>query len=56
LQASSDDIWGEHEVDYILICKPEKMVRLNPNLNEVEEVRAFAPEELRAWAEGADAR
>jgi isopentenyldiphosphate isomerase len=55
-QAAYDDVWGEHEVDYILICRPKNMVRLNVNPNEVAEVRAFAPEELREWAESADSR
>ena len=55
-QAAYDEVWGEHEVDYILICRPKRMVRLNVNANEVAEVRAFAADELRAWVEGADAR
>ena len=49
-------MWGEHEVDYILVCTPKRMPRMNVNANEVAEVRAFGPAELRAWVEGADAR
>ena len=31
---ASDEIWGEHEIDYILIL--QKDVNLNPDLNEVK--------------------
>jgi isopentenyl-diphosphate delta-isomerase len=55
-QAASDGLWGEHEVDYILICRPGKRVRMRANPNEVSEIRAFGREELRAWAESADER
>lgn len=34
---TGDGIWGEHEIDYILFL--QKDVDLNPNLNEVSEVR-----------------
>jgi len=55
-KARSDEVWGEHEIDYILICRPpaDPVVRANPN--EVAETRFFTPEELRAWVEGADDR
>lgn len=41
--------WGEHEIDWILMCKPAKMPRMNLNPNEVESVRAFSQQELRTW-------
>mmetsp|Transcript_18418 Transcript_18418/g.65217 ORF Transcript_18418/g.65217 Transcript_18418/m.65217 type:complete len:763 (-) Transcript_18418:210-2498(-) len=55
-QARSDEVWGEHEIDYILICTPPKdpVVRRNPN--EVAETRYFTPTELREWVDGADGR
>jgi hypothetical protein len=55
-QAAFDHIWGEHEVDYILICRPPRAVRLAVNANEVAEVRYFGREELAAWVASADAR
>ncbi len=33
--AESDDIWGEHEIDHILICKPPVDVTVHLNPNEV---------------------
>uniref|UniRef100_A0A1B0G652 isopentenyl-diphosphate Delta-isomerase n=1 Tax=Glossina morsitans morsitans TaxID=37546 RepID=A0A1B0G652_GLOMM len=34
---TGDGVWGEHEIDYILFL--QKDVDLNPNLNEVSEIR-----------------
>jgi isopentenyl-diphosphate Delta-isomerase len=42
----NDDIWGEHEIDYILICKPPENIILNINPNEVSQVKYFCQEEL----------
>lgn len=55
-KARSDDVWGEHEIDYILVCNPPEDVVVNPNPNEVAEVRYFAPEELREWVTTSDQR
>lgn len=55
-KARSDEIWGEHEIDYILICTPPKDPVVRPNSNEVAEVRWFDQTELREWVEGADDR
>ncbi len=43
--------WGEHEVDYIIICQPPKDVVLNLNANEVSEARYFDEEELIEFME-----
>lgn len=53
---SDDGIWGEHEIDYILICRPTKEVRVNINANEVAQVRYFDRQELREWVRTADTR
>ncbi|KAL9899634.1 isopentenyl-diphosphate Delta-isomerase 1-like [Glossina fuscipes fuscipes] len=34
---TGDGVWGEHEIDYILFLQQD--VDLNPNLNEVSEIR-----------------
>ena len=44
-----DDIWGEHEIDYILICKPPQNVFLNINPNEVSQAKYFCQEELKQF-------
>ncbi|CAJ0910678.1 16778_t:CDS:2 [Entrophospora sp. SA101] len=44
--APSDDIWGEHEIDYILIIRTN--VDLNINLNEVKETKYFSKDELQS--------
>lgn len=44
-KATSDDKWGEHEVDYCLVVK--KDVNLNPNLNEVKKWDYVTPVELK---------
>ncbi|EGE01278.1 isopentenyl-diphosphate delta-isomerase [Trichophyton equinum CBS 127.97] len=47
LAPSGDDgKWGEHEVDYILFIKAD--VDLNPNPNEVRDVKYVTPDELKA--------
>lgn len=53
---SADGIWGEHEIDYILICRPGRPVRMTPNTNEVAEVRSFDRDELRTWVQTAESR
>ncbi|KAG9306603.1 hypothetical protein G9A89_004800 [Geosiphon pyriformis] len=47
--AQSDRIWGEHEVDYILVLRAN--VDLNTNPNEVKSVQWLSLEELRALFE-----
>jgi isopentenyl-diphosphate Delta-isomerase len=36
--ASADGPWGEHEIDWILLCKPPKLPRITKNPNEVAQV------------------
>lgn len=52
-----DPKWGEHEVDYILLCQRPRAVieatlKLNPN--EVVEHKWLCPEECKAFVDGAD--
>jgi isopentenyl-diphosphate delta-isomerase len=46
--------WGEHEVDYILICRAD--VDLDVNSNEVREVRYVSQTELKNLLAAADAK
>lgn len=41
---TGDGVWGEHEIDYILFL--QKDVTLQPNANEVSEVRYLKREKL----------
>ncbi len=56
--SSAAALWGEHEIDWILLCVPPAAARLAPNANEVAAVREFSQAEMRAWMAtggGADA-
>lgn len=44
-QAPSNDIWGEHEIDYILFLQRDN-VTINPNPDEVSEVRWVSRSEI----------
>ncbi|XP_060048367.1 isopentenyl-diphosphate Delta-isomerase 1 [Erinaceus europaeus] len=44
-KAQSDDIWGEHEIDYILFMK--KNVTLNPDPNEIKSYCYVSKEEVK---------
>ena len=48
-QSPCDDTWGEHEIDYVLICQPGRKIDVDPNRNEVQEARWFHREELVTW-------
>ena len=50
-QSPCDQQWGEHEIDYILICQPPDDVQVKENANEVAESRYFSADELRSWVE-----
>eukprot|EP00053_Salpingoeca_punica_P003170 m.41557 g.41557 ORF g.41557 m.41557 type:complete len:229 (-) comp12016_c0_seq2:220-906(-) len=45
--APSDDVWGEHEVDYILFL--QKDVEVTPNPIEVKSYRYISKDELKAF-------
>ena len=47
-----EPLWGEHEIDWILVCSPPTSPRLSPNPNEVSSVREFTQIELRQWIKG----
>jgi len=49
LSESGAPQWGEHEVDWILMCAPKVMPRMAVNPNEVENTKAFTQAELRVW-------
>jgi farnesyl-diphosphate farnesyltransferase len=49
-----DGVWGEHEVDHILVCTPARMPKVSPNPNEVDEARWFHRSELRAFVDDAE--
>ncbi|CRG86602.1 isopentenyl-diphosphate delta-isomerase [Talaromyces islandicus] len=44
--APSDGKWGEHEVDYILFIQAD--VDVNPNPNEVQDIKYVTPDELKS--------
>jgi isopentenyl-diphosphate delta-isomerase len=48
-------LWGEHEIDWILMCAPPAAPRVAPNPNEVCSVREFSQAELREWMRGGGA-
>ena len=49
---AASPVWGEHEIDWILMCVPPARVRMQPNENEVMATREFSQAELRAWMAG----
>lgn len=50
--ASNEGIWGEHEIDHILVIQRE--VDLNPEPNEVQRVRYVDPTQLEALLAAGD--
>lgn len=48
-----DGVWGEHEVDHILVCTPPSVPTIRVNSNEVAEARWFSAEELRSFVQDA---
>ena len=44
-----EPLWGEHEIDWILLCTPRSAPAVAPNPNEVQAVREFTQGELREW-------
>ena len=48
-KAESDSVWGEHEVDYILIM--QKDVTCEPNPNEVQSYRYVNQQQLKELLE-----
>ncbi|KAF9903931.1 isopentenyl-diphosphate delta-isomerase idi1 [Lobosporangium transversale] len=51
--APSNDIWGEHEIDYILFIRPQHkdFIDINPSPNEVRDVCWVNQAELKALLE-----
>ena len=47
--AESDEVWGEHEIDHVLVCLPPAGVKLNLNPNEVDTVEWVDEDGLEAW-------
>lgn len=54
-KARSCEIWGEHEIDHILICRPPVDVEAVPNPNEVKSARYFSREMLDEFVLKSDA-
>lgn len=48
-QASSDGVWGEHEIDYILFCRPKTMPRIALNPNEIASIEILTRSEMQRW-------
>ncbi len=48
-------MWGEHEVDHVLIATPAQRPKLNVNDNEVQAVKWLQPQELADWLAAVDA-
>ena len=48
-EEGTEPLWGEHEIDWILMCIPPATVSITPNPNEVQDVRAFTQAELKEW-------
>eukprot|EP00937_MAST-01D_sp_MAST-1D-sp2_P002099 g2099.t1 len=55
-KARCDEVWGEHEVDHILVCRPPADVEHKPNPNEVHSARYFSADELDEFVAQSDAR
>lgn len=51
-RAPSNDVWGEHEVDYILIARANPRLAVNPN--EVKATKWVSQEELKAMFQDKD--
>ncbi|KAF8987162.1 isopentenyl-diphosphate delta-isomerase idi1 [Podila verticillata] len=51
--AASDEVWGEHEIDYILFMRPQhkEFVDMNPSENEVSAVQWVTQDELKVILE-----
>lgn len=45
--SGTDGVWGEHEMDYILVVRAD--VRLRPNANEVQAVEYVSRERLAEY-------
>jgi isopentenyl-diphosphate delta-isomerase len=50
-----DGLWGEHEIDHVLLAMPDKDIVVKPNPNEVQETIALGQDELREWLAAAPA-
>ncbi|RWS03753.1 isopentenyl pyrophosphate isomerase-like protein [Dinothrombium tinctorium] len=46
-KAPSSDIWGEAEIDYVLVVR--KDVELKPNPDEVDQIRYFSKDQLKSF-------
>lgn len=53
-KATSDDKWGEHEIDYVIFV--QKDVNLKPNLNEVQKWDYVSQSELKKLLSDAEQR
>ena len=44
-----NSLWGEHELDYVVVTRNISLERLRPNASEVCDVKAVSKEELAEW-------
>jgi isopentenyldiphosphate isomerase len=49
-----DQIWGEHEVDHVLIATPPRQPVLRTNSNEVKAIKWLSPQDLANWLAAVD--
>ena len=55
-KARSCEVWGEHEIDHILVCRPPKDVLPKINTNECKDARYFSRADLDEFVAQSDAR
>eukprot|EP00028_Trichosphaerium_sp_Am-I-7-wt_P004064 CAMPEP_0168524176 /NCGR_PEP_ID=MMETSP0405-20121227/10477_1 /TAXON_ID=498012 /ORGANISM="Trichosphaerium sp, Strain Am-I-7 wt" /LENGTH=129 /DNA_ID=CAMNT_0008546299 /DNA_START=406 /DNA_END=792 /DNA_ORIENTATION=- len=53
-KSASDPIWGEHELDYVVIAKDNNDVKVDPNKNEVRAVEYMNKKNLRNFIDTAE--
>lgn len=46
-KSASGDLWGEHEIDYILVLRAKEPIVTKANHNEVRDIRFVSPDELK---------
>ncbi len=52
---ADDGVWGEHEVDYVLVALPPGPVRLAPHPGEVSQTRYVARADFDQWRSDVEA-
>lgn len=55
-KAAFDEVWGEHELDYILFVKEQSITQVTPDPGEVENVKLVTPKELKELVENPNSK